>query len=210
MVVYKYSCHVNCAAGNVILAAAYQSGDIRAFCYGAHPTASFPLQSSLASTAKLSELDEALYAWRLPSKVSPPYAVPSYWSDVLSSEMNFFQQEDARRKSHVKERPKENIMGLVVLSNDSKVTNLGTLQKKEDDARGFSLMQLTGLGDILVQQSQAVEKLEHSQHSQHAQKFQAPVSQICEPTTSGGSLFKEIVVNATRLPNSTVPWDNSC
>jgi hypothetical protein len=140
------SCILGYCSGKVILAASFHSGNIQAFSYGPHPTPSLPPQSGLISTSKLSHLDDRIYAWGLPSKVVAPRASPNNWATILDSSMDFFQQE--YNKAAPSKRTWDHLAGLVLLPRDfQKVHRLET----QDDCRGFSLMQLTGEGNILAQ-----------------------------------------------------------
>jgi hypothetical protein len=148
------SCILGYCSGKVILAASFHSGNIQAFSYGPHPTPSLPPQSGLISTSKLSHLDDRIYAWGLPSKVVAPRASPNNWATILDSSMDFFQQE--YNKAAPSKRTWDHLAGLVLLPRDfQKVHRLET----QDDCRGFSLMQLTGEGNILAQHFQAAERL---------------------------------------------------
>jgi hypothetical protein len=151
--------------GKAILAASLQSGDMHAFCYGCDPPTSLPLQGM--TTRNLSDLDEKLYAWQLPSKISPPKATPNAWTDIFRSSMNFFQQENNRDESAMaasKGRVRENIAGLVVVPSDVPHVGSDHLGHKRDGEarRGFSMVQLTGVGDMLVQQLRASKQLPRS------------------------------------------------
>jgi hypothetical protein len=151
--------------GKAILAASLQSGDMHAFCYGCDPPTSLPLQGM--TMRNFSDLDEKLYAWQLPSKISPPKATPNAWTDIFRSSMNFFQQENNRDESAMaasKGRVRENIAGLVVVPSDvPHVGNDHSGHKRDGEARrGFSMVQLTGVGDMLVQQLRASKQLPRS------------------------------------------------
>lgn len=131
--------------GNVILAASFKSGNIQAFCYGGKSSPSQPTRSSLAPAMKPSDLDARLYSWQLPSKVFAPHAAPNNWTAVLRSPMNIFLQG----MSTVFDLKREHIAGLVLLPEGI---------SKDGQGRGFTLMQLTGEGDIMSQQFRAGEK----------------------------------------------------
>ena len=155
---FNFSFHsfiLGCCSGKVILAASFYSGNIQAFSYGSHPIPSLP-QNILKSTSKLSHLDDRIYAWGLPSKVVAPRATPNNWATILDSNMNFFQKENNKATSS--KRTWDHLSGLLVLRRDFQVHRLET----EDyvyDCRGFSLMQLTGEGNILAQHFQAAGRL---------------------------------------------------
>ncbi|KAG0585922.1 hypothetical protein KC19_2G049800 [Ceratodon purpureus] len=143
--------------GKVILAASFHSGNIQAFSYGPHPAPSLPPPNGLMSTLKLSHLDDRIYAWGLPSKVVVPRANPNNWATILDSSMNIFQQENNRPASS--RRAWDHLAGLVVLPRDfGKVHRLET-EDDLHDRRGFSLMQLTGEGNVLAQHFQAAGRL---------------------------------------------------
>lgn len=152
-----------CCSGKVILAASLHSGNIQAFCYGPHPTPSLP-PSGLLSTAKPSHLDDRIYAWGLPSKVVAPQGNCNNWATILDSHMNFFQQENSKAASS--KRIWDCLSGLVLLPQEFQNSHrLGAQARSHGECRGFSLMQLTGEGDVLAQQFQAADRI-HSVGSQ--------------------------------------------
>lgn len=152
-----HSCVLGCCSGKVILAASYHSGNIQAFCYGPHPTPSLAPQSGLISTSKPSHLDDRIYAWGLPSKVVAPQGNRNNWATILDSSMNFFQQENSKAVSS--KRKWDRLSGLVLLPQNFQNIHRAEAQEFVHDCRGFSLMQLTGEGDILAQKFEAADRL---------------------------------------------------
>ncbi|XP_024539992.1 uncharacterized protein LOC9633859 [Selaginella moellendorffii] len=109
-------------AGRVILAASFRSGDVRAFCYG--PQAPSTAIVSGASS-RFREIEEAYCAWDLPSKIftsRPRKLSMTALYDSLST---------GTQDSYI-----ESLSGVAVLPGAK---------------TGFSLLQLTGTGDILNQ-----------------------------------------------------------
>ncbi|XP_024516662.1 uncharacterized protein LOC9662778 [Selaginella moellendorffii] len=124
-------------AGRVILAASFRSGDVRAFCYG--PQA---LSTEVVSGAipRFREIEEAYCAWDLPSKMftSCPRKVSMVaLYDSLSTGMG--------------DSCIESLSGVVVLPGAK---------------TGFSLLQLTGAGDILSQPYIASKTLKREKNTQ--------------------------------------------
>ncbi|XP_024394166.1 uncharacterized protein [Physcomitrium patens] len=154
---------IDSSKGNAILAASFHSGNVHAFCYGPHSTPTLPPQNGLISVLNPSHLDERIYSWDLPSKVVAPQAAPSNWAAILASDMNFFQQE--RSKIGPSKKTWDHLSGLVVLPQDSQTFHRLETLDELPNGRGFSLMQLTGEGNIFAQHFQAASRL-HSAGSQ--------------------------------------------
>ncbi|KAG6551272.1 hypothetical protein Mapa_007199 [Marchantia paleacea] len=134
--------------GRVIVAVNLQSGDMRLFFYGSKvPLSSHKEKCSTAKDFEGYDWDDVTYAWEIPLKLYPPKAVANDWNDLLSTS-DFKFSRNVRRSS----AGLECISGITLLSHHS------SERSASSSRRGFSVVQLTGSGDILLQQFKTTDQ----------------------------------------------------
>ncbi|KAJ7561928.1 hypothetical protein O6H91_03G048000 [Diphasiastrum complanatum] len=163
------------SAGRAILAACFQSGDLRTFCYGPQHiavTQEFAVNIN-ARREKLyaSSFCDDLCAWELPSKMFAAKANPDCWKDHLSSSAGLFGfgRRDPKcggAPLSNENRSFENIAGLVLVPNSAQQWNgKRGVSDSSEIYEGFELLQLTGMGDILAQNFIASKSLSRKGNS---------------------------------------------
>ncbi|BFI31799.1 hypothetical protein AXG93_2446s1230 [Marchantia polymorpha subsp. ruderalis] len=130
--------------GRVIVAVNLQSGDMRLFFYGS--------KVSLSSHKDFEgyDWDDVTYAWEIPLKLYPPKSVANDWNDLLST-------SDFKFSKNVRSSP-ENKAGLECISGISLLSHHSYERNANSSRRGFSVLQLTGYGDILLQQYKTTDQ----------------------------------------------------
>lgn len=154
-------------SGYAILATSYTSGEIRVFCYGPRPLDDlnhFENRKCILPFSGNSDIPDVLYAWELPSKLSTENGIyPEDNANDLDVQndlhsTDFFDPKVSN--SYLNAQP-ESIPGLCIISDQpSLITSpISSDRSEECSFLGFSLMHLTGTGDLVSQQYQASRKL---------------------------------------------------
>ncbi|KAL3693972.1 hypothetical protein R1sor_007623 [Riccia sorocarpa] len=133
--------------GRVILAVSFQSGDMRLFFYGSKGTHESLMRKNY-STAEFFEgyeWDDMSLAWEMPVKLNPPITVTRDWREVLGMSCG-------KVHGSVELEGVECISGIIISSHQLSERSVRNLN------RGFTVLQLTGLGGIFLQQYIASEQ----------------------------------------------------
>lgn len=154
-------------SGYAILATSFRSGEIRVFCYGPRPLDGLNLYKNrkhILPFSGNSDIPDVLYAWELPSKIFMGNGIyPEDNANDLDAQNDLHSTDflyPKVRNSYLNAQP-ESISGLCIISDQpSLITSPISSDKSEESSfLGFSLMHLTGTGDLVSQQYQASRKL---------------------------------------------------
>lgn len=163
-------------AGRVILACAYRSGEIHAFCYGPHPQA-YP--TNLGGHRDDVGLNDMLFSWELPIKLTNEKA------HCYEKIERAFEVHDTHLEIFLPRYQKpEHVSGLFNFSPNSGAPN-------------FTMLQLTGTGFIISQNFKVSENLESRKHqqlhavSQHLAFLKTTAVDSCRSGLSGKSRNKQ-------------------
>lgn len=154
-------------SGYAILATSFTSGEIRVFCYGPRPLDDlnrFENRKCILPFSGNSDIPDVLYAWELPSKISTGNGI---YTEDNANDMDV--QNDLHStdfvypkvsNSYLNAQP-ESTVGLCIISDQPSVITspISSAKSEECSFLGFSLMHLTGTGDLVSQQYQASRKL---------------------------------------------------
>eukprot|EP01018_Ginkgo_biloba_P003789 Gb_27337 [translate_table: standard] len=160
-------------SGHAILAVSFRSGDMRVFCYGPRPSVDQNVCGTRKHKIPFADdlgFPDVLYAWELPSKI---FTVNSNCYGDYTNDLNIYDDSCSADflypkfgKSYVNAQP-ENICGLCIISDQpTPRTSTDSMEGSEERAvLGFSLVQLTGRGKLILQKYQASRKLTDKKHS---------------------------------------------
>ncbi|XP_057854235.2 uncharacterized protein LOC131064178 isoform X1 [Cryptomeria japonica] len=160
---YKWASDAGCA----ILAASFRSGDMRVFCYGPKPSNELNVCKTRVHMFPDScdtDMPEILYSWELPSKLftvndlcSGDNSIDLKIQGDLPSEDVLYPKFDKSSKSTWP----DSMYGFYIVSDHASHTSLaiGSRESAQGTTVGFSLVQLTGAGELQSQRYQASRRL---------------------------------------------------
>ncbi|KAL2633748.1 hypothetical protein R1flu_005227 [Riccia fluitans] len=137
--------------GRIIVAVSYRSGDMRLFFYGSKGARESFMQKSYSTGNDFEgyEWNDVAFAWEMPVKLTPPKTATSDWRDVLRMPA---VQSTKKVHTSVEAEEVECISGIIISTHQLSERSASNMR------RGFTVLQLTGLGDILLQQYKASDQ----------------------------------------------------
>lgn len=154
-------------SGYAILATSFKAGEIRVFCYGPRPLDDLSLCKNgkrILPFSDSSDIPDVLYAWEHPSKIFIGNGIyPEDNANDLDAQNNLHSTDFLYSKfsSSYLNAQTESISGLCIISDQPSIiaSPISSDKSEESSFLGFSLMHLTGAGDLVSQQYQASRKL---------------------------------------------------